>query len=155
MQQAHQPCAMTCMSVMQDWVENTHISCWGHDSRSHKPHSAPRDVAEPAVKTQGGPELGRYLAALAGNVAVLKGERASGHDAGHSRPATGPGAICHSASMSADFMGRSFTMMSTSTCMHPQTSPAWPAGAIALLLTALEQVQAWHHEGKGKKTRGG
>ena len=29
-----------------------------------------------------------------------------------------PGAICHSASMSADFIGRSFTMMSTSTWRH-------------------------------------
>ncbi len=29
-----------------------------------------------------------------------------------------PGAICHSASMSAAFIGRSFTMMSTSTCAH-------------------------------------
>ena len=33
---------------------------------------------------------GRHLAALAGDVAVLKGEGAAGHDAGHGCPAAGP-----------------------------------------------------------------
>ena len=62
------------------------------ESGSHEAAVCPSQHAKAGcgMSREGQDIAGRHLAALAGDVAVLKGEGAAGHDAGHGCPAAGP-----------------------------------------------------------------